>query len=126
MFLAFKCFLVAPRAVASFSGNQNENIPHLLQNTTHIYISPHQKQDTEQFGEVTQPWSPRKALWDNADTMETNYLGSISIKKYKCTLQVGPLFLNSHQFKSTKSLYKFSLEASNLYLIRWYSTGFNQ
>ena len=32
---------------------------------------------------------------------------------------------NSHQFKSTKSLYKFPLEASNLYL-QWYSIGFNQ
>ena len=33
------------------------------------------------------------------------------------------VFTNSHQFKSTKSLYKFPLEASNLYLL-WYSIGF--
>ena len=35
------------------------------------------------------------------------------------------VFTNSHQFESTKSLYKFPLEASNLYL-QWYSIGFNQ
>ena len=35
------------------------------------------------------------------------------------------VFANSHQFESTKSLYKFPLEASNLYL-QWYSIGFNQ
>ena len=34
-------------------------------------------------------------------------------------------FTNSHQFGSTKSLYKFPLEAFNLYL-QWYSIGFNQ
>ena len=32
---------------------------------------------------------------------------------------------NSHQFESTKSLYRSPLEASNLYL-QWYSSGFNQ
>ena len=37
-----------------------------------------------------------------------------SIKKYKCTLQVGPLFLQMH----TK-LNKFPSEASNLYL-QWF------
>ena len=35
------------------------------------------------------------------------------------------VFTNSQQFESTKSLYKFPLEASNLYL-QWYSIGFNQ
>ena len=35
------------------------------------------------------------------------------------------VFTNSHQFESTKSLYKFPLEASNSYL-QWYSIGFNQ
>ena len=35
------------------------------------------------------------------------------------------VFTNSHQFESTKSLYKFLLEASNLYL-QWYPIGFNQ
>ena len=35
------------------------------------------------------------------------------------------VFTNSHQFESTKSPYKFPLEASNLYL-QWYSIGFNQ
>ena len=35
------------------------------------------------------------------------------------------VFTNSHQFESTKSLCKFPLEASNLYL-QWYSIGFNQ
>ena len=35
------------------------------------------------------------------------------------------VFTNSHQLQSTKSLYKFPLEASNLYL-QWYSIGFNQ
>ena len=29
---------------------------------------------TQKEGEATQPWSPRKALWDNADTMETTGL----------------------------------------------------
>ena len=33
--------------------------------------------------------------------------------------------MNSLQFESTKSIYKFPLEASNLYL-QWYSIGFNQ
>ena len=32
------------------------------------------------------------------------------------------VFTNSHQLESTKSLYKFPLEASNLYL-QWYSIG---
>ena len=35
-------------------------------------------------------------------------------KEIQCTLQVGHLFL--HQFESTKSLYKFPLQTSNLYL----------
>ena len=35
------------------------------------------------------------------------------------------VFTNSHQFGSTESLYKFPLEASNMYLQR-YSIGFNQ
>ena len=35
------------------------------------------------------------------------------------------VFTNSHQLESTKSLYKFPLEASNVYL-QWYSIGFNQ
>ena len=35
------------------------------------------------------------------------------------------VFTNSHQFESTKSLYKFPLEACNLYL-QCYSIGFNQ
>ena len=44
--------------------------------------------------------------------------GVNSIKKYKCTLQVGRtiVFTNSCQFESNKSLYKFPLEASNLHL----------
>ena len=40
--------------------------------------------------------------------------GVNSIKKYKCTVQVGPLFLQIHTNESTKSLYKFPLEPSNL------------
>ena len=35
------------------------------------------------------------------------------------------VFTNSHQFESTKSLYKVPLEASDLYL-QWYSIRFNQ
>ena len=35
------------------------------------------------------------------------------------------VFTTSLQFESTKSLYKFPLEASSLYL-QWYSIGFNQ
>ena len=35
------------------------------------------------------------------------------------------VFTNSHQFESTKIIYKFPLEASNLYL-QWYSVGFDQ
>ena len=44
--------------------------------------------------------------------------GVNSIKKYKCTLQVGRtiVFTNSYQFESNKSIYKFPLEASNLHL----------
>ena len=34
------------------------------------------------------------------------------------------VFTNSHQFESTKSLYKFPLEASNLYLL-WDFVEFN-
>ena len=56
--------------------------------------------------------------------MTKSHPGVNSVKKYKCTLQVGPLF--SHQFESTKSLHKSQLElASNLYL-QWYSIEFNQ
>ena len=48
--------------------------------------------------------------------------GVNSIKKYKCTLQVGPLFLQIH---TNLNPLKVPLEASNLYL-QWYSIGFNQ
>ena len=47
-------------------------------------------------------------------------------KEIKVYFTSGTLvFTNSHQFESTKRLYKFLLEASNLYL-QWYSIGFNQ
>ena len=39
--------------------------------------------------------------------------------------EVGPLFLQIHINLNPLSLYKFPLEASNLYL-QWYSIGFNQ
>ena len=52
--------------------------------------------------------------------------GVNSIKKFKCTLQVGPLFSQIHtNLDPLKVFYKFPLEASNLYL-QWYSIGFNQ
>ena len=42
--------------------------------------------------------------------------GVNSIKKYKVYFTSRTvIFTNSHQFESTKSLYKFPLEASNLY-----------
>ena len=51
--------------------------------------------------------------------------GVNSIKKYVCFTSRTLVFTNSHQFESTKSLYKFPLEASTLYL-QWYSIRFNQ
>ena len=46
--------------------------------------------------------------------------------KYKCNVTSRTLvFTHSHQFESTKSLYKFPLVASNLYL-KFYPIGFNQ
>ena len=105
MLLAFKCFLVAPRAVASFSGNQNEKIPHLLQNTTHIYLHtknktlsnlerlPSRGRREKHYGTTLTPWK------------------QIS-KKSDC------LFLNSHQFESTKSLYKFSAQIAHSAVVK--------